>query len=140
MACPTGWTILSENDEESVVANFSIGPGVTKNTRSGQGKATIAVSNMPRLYRTFSDWIYAAHRNAPDAVEKRFDVTNTAGSPVAVVWFAPPDATGPIYSSYFFQVGKSAVLVELMYRADDPKRDEYTAAAKGLIASAVVEH
>jgi hypothetical protein len=55
MECPTGWTVLSENDVEAVVANFRLGSGVTKNTRSGPGKATIAVSNMPRLYRNFSD-------------------------------------------------------------------------------------
>jgi hypothetical protein len=58
---------------------------------------------------------------------------------VAVVWFVPPDWTGPTYSSYFFLVGKSPVLVELMYRADDPKREEYFAAAKAMIASAVAE-
>jgi hypothetical protein len=140
MDCPTGWTVVSENDEEAIVANFGLGQGVTKNTRSGQGKATIAVSNMPRLYRTFSDWIYAAHKNAPDAVEKKFNITNNGGASVPVVWFAPHHDTGPIYSSYFFQVGRSPVLVELMYRADDPRRGQYTAAAKAMIASAVAAH
>jgi hypothetical protein len=98
MECSTGWTILSENDVEAVVANFRLGPGVTKNTRSGQAKATIAVSNMPKLYRTFSDWIYAAHKNAPEAVEKQLSVTNNAGASVPVVWFVPPEGTGPMYS------------------------------------------
>lgn len=137
MDCPTGWTILLENDEEAVVANFRLGPGVTKNTRSGHGKATIAVSNMPRLYQSFSEWIYAAHKNAPDAVEKKIDVTTRGGSTLPVVWFAPSDATGPMYASYFFQVGRNAMLVELSYRADDPRRDEYVSAAKAMIASAV---
>ena len=137
MVCPTGWAILVENEHEAVVANFRLGSGVTKNTRSGHGKATIAVSDMPRLYRTFSEWIYAAHKNAPEAVEKKLDVMSNAGAPVPVVWLAPPDATGPAYSSYFFQVGRTPVLVELMYRADDPKRHEYISAAKAMIPSSV---
>jgi len=95
---------LSANDAEAVVANFRLGLGVTKNTRSGQAKATIAVSNMPKLYQTLSDWIYAAHKNAPEAVEKQLSVTNNAGASVPMVWFVPPDGTG-----YIFLVGKSPV-------------------------------
>jgi hypothetical protein len=139
MDCPSGWTILTENEHEAVVANFRVGPGVTKNTRSGRGKASIAVSNMPTLYRTFSEWIFAAHKNAPDAVEKKINVTTRSGATVPVVWFTPSDATGPMYASYFFQVGRKPVLVELSYRGDDPKRDEYVSAAKAMIASAVSE-
>jgi hypothetical protein len=67
-------------------------------------------------------------------------VTDNAGASVPVVWFVPPGGTGPMYSSYYFLVGKSPVLVELMYRADDVKHDEYIAAAKAMIASAVAEH
>jgi hypothetical protein len=139
MDCPSGWTILRENEHEAVVANFRVGPGVTEFTSSGHGKASIAVSNMPTLYRTFSEWIFAAHKNAPDAVEKRISVTAGSGAPVPVVWFTPSDATGPMYASYFFQVGRNPVLVELSYRGDDPKREEYIAAAKAVIASAVAE-
>ena len=136
MDCPAGWTLLTENEGFALVANFRLGPGVTTNTRAGQGKATIAVSNMPRLYRTFSEWIYAAHKNAPDAVQKRLNVTNAAGASVPVIWMSSPDGTSLPYSSYFFQVDKNPVLVELNYRADDTKRDEYIYAAKAMIAGA----
>ena len=139
MDCPSGWTILRENEHEAVVANFRVGPGVTKFTSSGHGKASIAVSNMPTLYRTFSEWVFAAHKNAPDAVEKRMSVAAGSGAAVPVVWFTPSDATGPMYASYFFQVDRNPVLVELSYRADDPKRDEYISAAKAMIASALAE-
>jgi hypothetical protein len=137
MSCPDGWIVLVENDYEAVVANFRVGPGVTKNTRSGQGKATIAVSTMPKLYQTLADWIYAAHKNAPDAVEKKVEINGGAGVRIPVVWFASPALSGPAYSSYFFQAGRTPVLIELMYRADDPKRDEYQSLAKGMIGAAV---
>jgi hypothetical protein len=89
MVCPNGWSILVENENEAIVGSFRLGPGVTKNTRSGHGKATIAVSKMPRLYRTFSEWIYAGHKNAPEAVEKRLEVTSRAGATVTAGWHHP---------------------------------------------------
>ena len=135
LPCPSGWSVLTENEDEAVVANFRLGPGVTKDTRSGQGKATMAVSAMPKLYRNFSEWIYAAHKNAPDAVERKLEVTSVTGSKIPVIHMVPPDSRGPIYSSFFLQAGPTPLLIELMYRADDPKRDDYEASVRSMIGS-----
>jgi hypothetical protein len=135
--CPEGWNILDDNDREAVISNFPLTSDVTKNTRSGKGKATIAVSTLPKLYRSLSEWIFAGHKNAPDAVETKFVTKNSTGIDVPVVCLSAPQSPGPLYASYFFQIGKTPVLIELNYRADDPLREEYKAAVRRMITTAV---
>lgn len=134
--CPPGWALLDESDREAVIANFRQGPGVTKNTRSGHGKATIAVSTMPSNYRSFAEWLYAARKVAPDAVESKIHVETVSGEQVPVVLMSSPEKSGPIYASYFFQSGKVSALIELNFRGEDPRAAEYASAVKSMIASA----
>ncbi|MBY0503054.1 MAG: hypothetical protein K2X03_04040 [Bryobacteraceae bacterium] len=134
VACPGGWRILDENEREVVIANFGAGPGVTKDTRSGPGRATIAVSTMPKQYRKFSEWIFAAHKVAPDAVEEKLEIAGKGGRKVRVIRMVPSDGAtkGPAYSSYFVEM-KEPLLIELSFRLDDPKRMEYDTSARALI-------
>jgi len=136
--CPTGWMVLDENEREVVIANFQLGHGVTKNTRTGADKATISVSTLPRLYRNLGEWLFAGHKNAPEAVETRFVVKGSDGREISVVCLASAERSGPIFSRYFFQVGKTPALIEVMYRANDPKREEYQSAARHMIETAAV--
>ena len=60
----------------------------------------------------------------------------SAGGDVPIACLASPPATGPIYPSYFFQIGKTHVLLEVTCRAEDPKRGEDQSVAKWMIESA----
>jgi hypothetical protein len=105
LSCPEGWNILNENEREVVISNFRLAPDVTRDIWFGKGKATIAVSTMPKLYQSLADWIYAGHKNAPESVETRLVVRNTTGSDVPVVCLASPGSTGPAYSRRFQSLG-----------------------------------
>jgi hypothetical protein len=47
-----------------------------------------------------------------------------------------PGTSGPAFASYFFQAGKVPLLLEIGYRAQDAKKDEYRAAARWMIERA----
>jgi hypothetical protein len=98
--------------------------------------ATITVFSIPKHYEDLARWIWVGRKNLPDATETKLTVANEAAGKIQVVCLASPVSSGPISASYFFQLGRTPVLVELVYRAQDPKKDDYRAAALRMIERA----
>jgi len=92
---------------------------------------------MPKHYEDLARWIWVGRKNVPDAIETKLTVVNEAAGKTRVVCLASPASSGPASVSYFFQLGRTPVLVELVYRAQDPKKDDYRAAAQRMIERAV---
>lgn len=99
--------------------------------------ATITVFSMPKQYEDLARWIWVGKKNVPDATETKLTVVNEAAGKIQVVCLASPAAFGPASASYFFQLGRTPVLVEIVYRAQDPKKDDYRAAAERMIERAL---
>jgi hypothetical protein len=98
--------------------------------------ATIAVSTLPKGYENFERWVWVSRKNAPDAIESTLDVLNQAYGRIKVICMASPGVSGPAFASYFFQAGRVPLLLEIGYRAQDPKKDEYRAAVRRMIERA----
>ena len=98
--------------------------------------ATISVFSIPKHYEDLARWIWVGRKNVPDATETKLTVVNEASGKIQVVCLAPPASSGPTSASYFFQLGRTPVLVEVVYRAQDPKKDDYRAAAQWMIERA----
>lgn len=101
--------------------------------------ATITVFSMPKTYEDLARWIWVGHKNVPDATEAKLTVVNESAGKIQVVCLASPASSGPASASYFFQLGRTPVLVELVYRAQDPKADEYRAAAQRMMERATAK-
>jgi hypothetical protein len=100
--------------------------------------ATMGVQGLPKEYKDLAYWIWVAHtKMAPEAIETKFSIVNEGAGKLDVVCLTSPEQTGPAYSSYFFQIGKTPILIELSYRSQDPKKVEFIAAAKWMIEHAV---
>jgi hypothetical protein len=95
----------------------------------------MAISTMPKPYRRFSEWIFAAHKHAPEAVEEKLEIAGKGGKKIRVVRMAPSDASpkGFTYASYFVDL-KVPMVIELGFRAEDPRRADYEKTARALIA------
>lgn len=100
------------------------------------GMATIIVSSVPKDYGDLDRWIRVARRNAPGATETKLTVVNEAAGKTQVICLAPAVSAGPTFASYFFRLGHTPVLVELVYRARDPKKDDCGAAVQRMIERA----
>lgn len=98
--------------------------------------ATITVFSKPKHYEDLARWIWVGRKNVPDATETKLTVVNEAAGKIPVVCLASPESSGPASASYFFQMGRTPVLVELVYRAQDPKKDDYRAAVQRMIERA----
>jgi hypothetical protein len=98
--------------------------------------ATITVSTLPKGYESLARWIWVGRKNVPDAIESKLEVFNKASGKISVVCLLSPSTSGPAFASYFFQVGKTPLLLEIVYRAQDPKKNEYHAAVRRMIEQA----
>lgn len=103
---------------------------------SGPGMATITVFSMPKHYEDLARWIWVGRKNVPDATETKVTVVNEAAGRIEVVCLASPASSDSTSASYFFQLSRTPVLVELVYRAQDSKKDDYRAAAQRMIERA----
>jgi len=99
--------------------------------------ATINVLSIPKNYEDLARWIWVGRKNVPDATETKFTVVNEASGKIEIVCLASPPSSGPAFASYFFQPGRTPLVVEIAYRAQDPKKDDYRAAAQWMIERAV---
>jgi len=137
--CPETWNIVDEHHDpykdEITVGNFPRTPE-NHNRVSGPGMATIAISGLPKGYEGLERWIWVGRKNVPDAIETKIELSNQTVGKVSVVCMTSPANSGPAFASYFFQIGKVPLLLELSYRAQDPKKDEYRAAVQRMIERA----
>jgi len=137
--CPPGWNIVDEYHDpytdEIVIGNFPRTPD-NHNRMSGPGMATITISSLPKGYEGLDRWIWVGRKNVPDAVETKLDLTNQAVGKVSVTTMTSRANAGPTFTSYFFQIGRVPLLLELSHRAQDPKKDEYSAAVQRMIERA----
>ena len=141
ISCPENWNIVDEYHdpykEETIIGNFPRTPE-NHNRMSGPGMATITVSGLPKGYEGLDRWIWVGRKNAPDAIERKLYVTNQTAGKISVVCLTSPADFGPAFTSYFFQIGKIPLLLELSYRAQDPKKDEYRAAVERMIERVIL--
>ena len=137
--CPENWNIVDEYQDpykdEVIIGNFPRTPE-NHNRMSGPGMATITVSGLPKGYEGLDRWIWVGRKNAPDAIETKLDVINQTVGKVRVVCMASLANSGPAFAGHFFQIGRVPLLLELSYRAQDPKKDEYRAAVHRMIERA----
>jgi hypothetical protein len=91
---------------------------------------------IPTNYKDLPQWLFAARKTAPQAVEDKLTVGNHAVTAQTVTRFSAPAGPGGRYTSCFFQVGRTPALLELTYRVDDPKKDDYQSALLAMIESA----
>ena len=133
--CPAGWKIVEETKRGSTIGNFDR-PDKTGNLTIPLGRATIAIYPMPGLYRNFKEWVYAATKNAPDAVQTNKTLPNKAAGSIKVVCFTPPDSQrGWTYESYFFEINGTSVNLELNYQSTAQNASEYRATLDRLVES-----
>ncbi len=91
---------------------------------------------IPTSYKDLAEWLFAARKTAPKAVEDRLRVINREITGQIVTRFSAPAGPGGRYASYFFQVGRTPALLELTYRVDDPKKDDYQSVLLAMIEGA----
>ena len=139
--CPENWNIVDEYhdpyQDQIIIGNFPRTPE-NHNRMSGPGMATIAASVLPKGYEGLDRWIWVGRKNAPDAIETKLEIANQTVGKVSVVFMTSPASSGPAFASYFFQIGNVPLVLELSYRAQDPKKDEYRAAVQRMIERASV--
>jgi hypothetical protein len=99
--------------------------------------ATITVASLQKQYEDLARWICVGRKNVPDATETKLALVNEAAGRIQVVCLVSPASSGLTSASYFFQAGRTPVLVELVYRAQDPNKDNYRAAAQRMIERAI---
>jgi len=133
--CPPKWNLLNEEPDSTVIANFPR-TRENRNRLSGPGMATITVFSIPKRYEDLARWIWVGRKNLPDATETKLRLVNGAAGKIEVVCLASAASSGPTSASYFFQLGRTPILVELVYRAQDTNTDAYRAAAQQIIERA----
>ena len=79
-----------------------------------------------------------AKKGNPDLVEARLRVTNESSDEISVVSLELKEESGPVFISYIFELQKTPVLVELVCRANDPKKAEYRRTALWMVERAAV--
>lgn len=91
---------------------------------------------MPGLYRNFQEWVFAATKNAPDAVQTSKTLSNKAAGSINIFCFTSPDSQrGWIYESYFFEINGTPVNLELNYERSSQHAAEYRATLDRLVES-----
>ena len=98
--------------------------------------ATITV--MVKTYKDVAQWIRVAKQGTPDLVERRFKLANQAVGEITVVSLESKEESGPVFFSYVFELQKTPVLVEVVHRANDPKKTDYRSAATWMMERATV--
>ena len=91
---------------------------------------------LPASYKDLAQWIFAGKKIAPNAVESKFTVRSSAIAGQVVVCLSAPAGPGSRYASYFFQVGRMPVLLELTYKTEDPRKAVYQSALLAMIEGA----
>ena len=84
--CPAGWKVVEETERGTSIGNFDR-PDRTGNLTLPAGRATITVHPMPAVYKNFKEWVYAATKITPDAVQTNKIVTNKTVGSINVVCF-----------------------------------------------------
>lgn len=126
--CPPAWNLLEESATETIIGNYVRSPDTPQHVLGGPGKAVISFMTIPAGYKDLGEWIFAARKIAPKSTEDSLAVRSHAIKGQTVTRLSAQAGPGARYSSYFFQAGSTPVLLELAYRADDPRRDEYQSA------------
>jgi hypothetical protein len=134
--CPSYWSLLEESARETIIGNYIRSPDTPKNVFGGPGKATLSFSTLPAYYKDLAQWIFAGKKIAPESIESKLSVGNRAIMNQTVTRLSSPPGRGSLYASYFFQVGPTPVLLELTYKAEDPKKEEYQSAVLAMIEGA----
>jgi hypothetical protein len=134
--CPSGWNVIEESSRETIIGNYVRSPDTPKHTFGGPGKAFLSFMTIPSGYKDLAQWLFAARKTAPKAVEDKLTVSNREIAAQTVTRFSAPAGPGGRYTSCFFQVGRTPVLLELTYRVDDPKKEEYQSTLLTMIESA----
>jgi hypothetical protein len=100
--CPVGWSIVEEIENGTTIGDFERSDK-TGNLTIPVGRATLAVHPMPKIYRNFNEWVDAATKNAPEAIQKTETLINKRVGSLKVITFTSPDSQrGWTYASYFF--------------------------------------
>ena len=133
--CPVGWKIVEEIENGTTIGDFER-PDKTGNLTIPTGRATLTVHPMPKIYGNFNEWVYAATKNAPDAVQKNETLINKTVGALKVITFTSPDSQrGLIYASYFFEINGAPVNLELNYQRTSRNSSEYRAIPERIIES-----
>jgi hypothetical protein len=133
--CPAGWQIVEETDRGTAIGNFDR-PDKTGNLTIPVGRATIEFHPMPVNYKNFKEWVHAATKLAPDAIQTNKSLVNkSVGSIGAVCFTAPNSQRGWIYESYFFEINGTPINLELNYQRTSQNASEYRAILDKLVES-----
>jgi hypothetical protein len=131
--CPTGWQIVDTTDRETTIGNFDR-PDKTSNLTIPAGRATIVLHAMPAAYKNFKEWVYAATKIAPNAIQTNKSLANKSSGSISAICFASPDSQrGWIYESYFFEMNGTPINVELNYQRTSQNAPEYRAVLNKLV-------
>jgi hypothetical protein len=131
--CPAGWKIVEENERGTTIGNFDR-PDQTGNLTVPVGRATLMVHPMPKIYRNFKEWVYAATKNAPEAIQNDEALMNRMLGTVNVISFRSPDSQrGLAYASYFFEINGTPVNIELNYPRTSKNASDYRAIPSRII-------
>jgi len=133
--CPQGWNISAKEPSETELANFAV-TSENHHDFSAPGRALITVYSIPDAYDSLAQWIVAYRRLNPGTVESTLTIANHDSGKVEVRCMTYASA-GQTSTSYFFQIGRTPVVVEVVHRAKDPKRDDYLASARWMVEHAV---
>lgn len=134
--CPSGWNVIEESARETVIGNYVRSPDRPEHVFGGPGKAFLSFMTIPANYKDLAQWIFAARKTAPQSVEDKLTVSNRTIATQTVTRFSAPAGPGSRYASYFFQVERTPVLLELTYRVDDPKKEDYQSVLLAMIEGA----
>jgi hypothetical protein len=138
--CPAGWKIVEEIESGTTIGNFDR-PDKTGNLTIPVGRASLTVHPMPKIYRNFKEWVYAATKIAPEAVQKNETLANKRVGPLNVICFTSPDSQqGLIYASYFFEINGTPVNMELTYQRTSPNASDYRLIPARIIESLEPDH
>jgi hypothetical protein len=134
--CPSGWNVIEESARETIIGNYVRSPDTPEHVFGGPGKAFLSFMTIPTSYKDLAQWLFAARKTAPKAVEDKLTVSNSRITAHTVTRFSAPAGPGGRNASYFFQVGRTPALLELTYSIDDPKKEEYQSALLAMIEGA----
>jgi hypothetical protein len=133
--CPAGWQIVEKTDRGTAIGNFDR-PVKTGNLTIPVGRATIEFHPMPVQYKNFKEWVHAATKLAPDAVQTTKSLANKLVGSISAVCFTAPDSQrGWIYESYFFEINGTPINLELNYQRTSENAPEYRAILDKIVQS-----
>jgi len=134
--CPSGWNVMEESGRETIIGNYIRSADTPPHVFGGPGKATLSFMTLPASYKDLAQWIFAGKKTAPESIESKFAVRNGAIANQSVTLLSAPAGPGSRYASYFFQVASTPVLLELTYKTQDPRKEEYQSQVLSMIEGA----